>query len=44
MKLKIIVIPQDDEPDMRDSTIINEAQHQLLDLWENAEWIVEKPK
>ena len=47
MRLKIIVIPTlDDNPDMRDSEIIDEAQHNLLNLklglWEEAVWAVER--
>lgn len=42
MKLKIIVIPTIDELNERDSTLINEAQHDLLNLREEAIWIVER--
>lgn len=43
MYLKIIVIPtDDDELDMIDSALIDKAQHELLDLWEEADWVVKK--
>jgi hypothetical protein len=43
MHLIITVIPTEDEEfEMRDSTLIDEAQHNLLDLWEEADWKVKR--
>lgn len=42
MKLKIIVIPEGHETLEENHTLIDNAQHDLSDLWEEAEWLVER--
>ncbi len=38
----LIVPTEDDEIEMKDSTLIDKAQHELLDLWEGANWKIKK--
>ncbi len=42
MHLIITIVRADDEQEMTDDELINQAQHDLLDLWEEADWKVRK--